>query len=46
MLTHRGQPLMDIDRYEDPRDASDSEDERLDGTLTFTYNTTIQLDEM
>ncbi len=31
LLTHRGQPLLEIDRYEDPRDASDSEDERLDG---------------
>ncbi|ODM91142.1 Nucleolar protein 14, partial [Orchesella cincta] len=29
MLTHKGQMLMDIDRYEDPRDGSDSEDERL-----------------
>ncbi|CAL8070337.1 unnamed protein product [Orchesella dallaii] len=29
ILTHKGQMLMDIDRYEDPRDGSDSEDERL-----------------
>lgn len=38
ILTHKGQLLMDVDRYEDPRDGSDSEDERLNGMHSFNFN--------
>ena len=30
-FTHKGQVLQQIDRYDDPRDLSDSDEERLDG---------------
>ncbi|CAG7729154.1 unnamed protein product [Allacma fusca] len=29
LLTHKGKPLVNVDRYEDPREQSDSEDELL-----------------
>ena len=31
VLTHKGMPLLNVDRYEDPREQSDSEDELLSG---------------
>lgn len=35
VLTHKGMPLLNVDRYEDPREQSDSEDELLSGKWDF-----------